>query len=81
MRKRSSKHPQNSKRAQALTAPLITTAIADHKASWLNRGTAIGRSSAESAPKAITPPTQKAKAITCITSEPMTSECEPLDAA
>jgi hypothetical protein len=29
----------------------------------------------------MTPPTHKDKAITCITSEPITRECEPLEAA
>ena len=60
--------------------PLTTTAIAAQSASTLNRETALALLSGARKARAKTPPTQRAKAITWIASEPMAIECEPLDA-
>ena len=45
-------------RVHALAIPLITTEMAAHKANWLNRGSAIVRSSDEIRSSARIPPTQ-----------------------
>ena len=54
--------------------------MAAHKASALNRGSAIARSSAFKKVIATNPPTQREIAMTCTTREPIARACEPLDA-
>ena len=51
-------------RVHALAIPLTTTEIAAHKASWLNRGSAIVRSSDEISSSARIPPTQSDRPAT-----------------
>ena len=58
----------------------MTTAIAAQSANALNRGSATALSVLSKSEIAITPPTQKASAITWIAREPMARACEPLDA-
>ena len=71
---------EKSNLAHAFATPLATTAIAAHRARWLNRGSATMRSASDRSAMAKTPPTHRASEITCTTSEPTASACEPEDA-
>ena len=72
---------EKSNLAHAFATPLATTAMAAHRASWLNRGKAMRRSASDITAIAKTPPTHNASAMTCTTREPTASACEPEDAA
>ena len=54
--------------------------MAAHNANSLKRGTAIGLSSGSNSARVITPPTQRDRATTWTTKEPVANACEPLEA-